>query len=264
MNASAGRVAGKISLVTGGATGLGRAIAALLVNQGATTIITDVQESLGQKTAKEIGAAFMPQDVSAEAQWQSILGSIKSDYGRLDILVNNAGISGPIENADPETTSLADWRKLQEVNSQSVFLGCKHVIPLMREGGGGSIINISSIAALVATPFIAAYGASKATVRQYTKSVALHCATTGSKIRCNSVHPGQIKTAMHDKLISETARLTGVSAAEANQQFLSLIPYGEYGEPDDIAYAVLYLASDEAKHVTGIQMVVDGGMELSS
>lgn len=263
MNAVAGRVEGKVALVTGGASGLGRAIAALFVKHGATTIISDIQEMLGQQTAKEIGAAFMPQDVSSETQWQSILGSIKSDYGRLDILVNNAGISGPIENADPETTSLVDWQSVQVVNSQSVFLGCKHVIPLMREAGGGSIINISSIAALVATPFIAAYGASKAAVRQHTKSVALHCATTGSKIRCNSVHPGQIITPMHDKLISETARLMGVSEAEAKQQFLSRIPYGEYGEPDDIAFAVLYLASDEAKHVTGIQMVVDGGMELS-
>lgn len=263
MTAVAGRVEGKVALVTGGASGLGRAIAALLVKQGATTIITDVQEVLGRKTAKEIGATFMPQDASSETQWQSILQSIKGAYGHLDILVNNAGISGPIENADPETTALVDWQNVQAVNSQSVFLGCKHVIPLMREAGGGSIINISSIAALVATPFITAYGASKAAVRQYTKSVALHCATTGAKIRCNSVHPGQIKTPMHDKLISETARLTGVSEAEAKQQFLSHIPYGEYGEPDDIAYAVLYLASDESKHVTGIQMVVDGGMELS-
>lgn len=263
MNTHPERVAGKVALVTGGAAGLGRAIAALLVKHGATTIITDVEEVAGQKTAGEIGAAFLPQDVSSETQWQTIVGRIKSDYGRLDILVNNAGVSGPVENANPETTLLADWQKLQAVNSQSVFLGCKHAIPLLRETGGGSIINISSIAALVATPFIAAYGASKAAVWQYTKSVALHCATTGSKIRCNSVHPGQIKTAMHDKLITETARLTGVSEADARRQFLARIPTGEYGEPEDIAYAVLYLASDESKHVTGTQMVIDGGMELS-
>lgn len=263
MSESTGRVAGKVALVTGGASGLGRAIASLLVKQGATTIITDVQEMFGRKTAEEIGAAFMPQDVSSEAAWQALLSHIKNDYGRLDILVNNAGISGPVENADPETTALETWQKIQEVNSQSIFLGCKHAIPLMREGGGGSIINLSSIAALVATPFIAAYGASKAAVRQYTKSVASHCATTGSKIRCNSVHPGQIKTAMHDNLITETVRLTGISQEEAEQQFLSRIPYGEYGEPDDIAYAVLYLASDESKHVTGTQLVVDGGMELN-
>lgn len=263
MAKAAGRVGGKIALVTGGANGLGRAIAALLVEQGATTIITDVQEANGQKTAEEIGAVFMLQNVAVESEWEAILSAIKSDYGRLDILVNNAGISGPVENADPETTALETWQKIQEVNSQSIFLGCKHAIPLMRSGGGGSIINLSSIAALVATPFIAAYGASKAAVRQYTKSVASHCAATGSKIRCNSVHPGQIKTAMHDNLINETVRLTGISKEEAEQQFLARIPYGEYGEPDDIAYAVLYLASDESKHVTGIQLVVDGGMELN-
>lgn len=263
MTAQTGRVADKVALVTGGANGLGRAIAALLVEHGATTIMTDLQEQQGREVADQIGSVFIPQDVSVQDQWQTIMADIKNDYGRLDILVNNAGISGPVENADPETTTLEDWQKLQEINSQSIFLGCKYAIPLMRESGGGSIINLSSIAALVATPFIAAYGASKAAVRQYTKSVASHCATTGSKIRCNSVHPGQIKTAMHDNLINETVRLTGVSAEEAKQQFLSRIPFGEYGEPEDIAYAVLYLASDESKHVTGIQLVVDGGMELN-
>ncbi len=263
MTTHEGRVEGKVALVTGGANGLGRAIAALLVREGAKTIITDIQEQQGRAVAETIGAVFMPQDVSSEEQWQNLMSAIKSDYGRLDILVNNAGISGPVENADPETTSLEDWQKLQVINSQSVFLGCKHGIPLMREAGGGSIINLSSIAALVATPFIAAYGASKAAVRQYTKSVASHCATTGSRIRCNSVHPGQIKTAMHENLINETVRLTGVSAEQAEQQFLSRIPYGEYGEPEDIAYAVLYLACDESKHVTGTQLVVDGGMELN-
>lgn len=263
MNQFPGRVSGKVALVTGAADGLGRAIAALLVKHGATVVITDLQEQRGQQTARDIDAAFMPQDVCSEAGWIILLDHIKKEYGGLDILVNNAGISGPLANADPETTSLEDWQKIQEVNAQGVFLGCKHAIPLMRERGGGSIINLSSIAALVATPFITAYGASKAAVRQLTKSVASHCATTGSRIRCNTVHPGQIRTPMHDNAVREMAQLQGVSEEQARDAFLSRIPYGEFGEPDDIAYAVLYLASDEAKHVTGIQMVVDGGMELN-
>lgn len=263
MNEFEGRVAGKVALVTGGADGLGKAIAALLARHGATTIITDLQEEKGRETALEIGAHFMAQDVASESQWQSILEQIQGEFGGLDILVNNAGISGPLANADPETTSLEDWQKIQEVNAQGVFLGCKHAIPVMREGGGGSIINLSSIAALVATPFITAYGASKAAVRQLTRSVASHCATTGSKIRCNSVHPGQISTPMHNNAVKEMAQLMNISEQEASDGFLSRIPCGEYGKPDDIAYAVLYLASDESKHVTGIQLVVDGGMDLN-
>ncbi|RMF07908.1 MAG: SDR family oxidoreductase, partial [Alphaproteobacteria bacterium] len=144
-----------------------------------------------------------------------------------------------------------------------VFLGCRAAIPAIKRAGGGSIINMSSIAALVATPFLTAYGASKASVRQLTMSVAMHCAQTGTRIRCNSVHPGQIRTPMHDALIREVAAKQGISQDEASAAFLSRIPMGEYGEPDDIAYAVLYLASDESKHVTGAQLVVDGGMQIA-
>lgn len=262
MKENKGRVAGKVALVTGGANGLGQAIAALLVAEGATTLISDLVPS-GQKAAEQMGAVFIRQDVASEQQWQQVIGQIQRDYGRLDILVNNAGISGSLANADPETTSLADWQKIQEVNAQGVFLGCKHAIPLMRVGGGGSIVNMSSIAALVSTPFITAYGASKAAVRQLTKSVASHCAVNGYRIRCNSVHPGQITTPMHNNAVREMAELQGVGEEEARNAFLSRIPYGEFGEPDDIAYAVLYLVSDESKHVTGIQLVVDGGMELN-
>ncbi len=257
------RVSGKVALVTGGASGLGLAIAALLVREGAITIITDIQQDRGWQEAKNIGADFIRQDVADEAGWKAVLGHVFEKYGRLDILVNNAGISGDVQETNPETTTLEEWRKIQKVNGDSVFLGCKYAIDYMRQSGGGSIINLSSIAALVATPFITAYGASKAAVRQLTMSVAMHCATTGSRVRCNSVHPGQIRTPMLETLFEETANRMGVSQAAVEQKFLERIPLAEFGEPDDIAYMVLFLASDESKHVTGGQFVVDGGMQLN-
>lgn len=263
MTEKTGRVAGKVALVTGGASGLGLAIAALLGREGAITIITDILEDEGPQKAAEIGADFMLQDVANEARWQDVLSQIYEKYGRLDILVNNAGISGNIKGVDPESTTLEEWQKLQRINGDSVFLGCKYAIGYMRKSGGGSIINMSSIAALVATPFITPYGASKAAVRQLSMSVAMHCATTGSRVRCNTVHPGQIRTPMLENLFAETARQMGVPQEAVEQTFLERIPMGEFGEPDDIAYMVLFLASDEAKHVTGGQFVVDGGMQLN-
>ncbi|NOZ43062.1 MAG: glucose 1-dehydrogenase [Alphaproteobacteria bacterium] len=253
----------KVAIVTGGASGIGLATATLLVQRGATTIITDIVAKRGTQAAGKTGAEFMPQDVTDEAGWQNILNEIYQKYGRLDILVNNAGIPGNISGADPEATPLAEWQKLQRVNSSSVFLGCKHAIDYMRRSGGGSIINLSSIAALIATPFITPYGASKAAVRQLTMSVAMHCATTGSKVRCNSVHPGQIRTPMLDYMFAEIASQTGTPQEAVEQTFLERIPVGEFGEPDDIAHMVVFLASDEAKHITGGQFVVDGGMQLN-
>lgn len=258
-----GRVVDKVALVTGGASGLGLAIAALLVREGAITIITDIQDDQGRLGAEKIGADFLKQDVTNEARWQQILSQVYQKYGRLDILVNNAGISGNIRGANPETTTLEEWQSLQKVNGDSVFLGCKYAINYMRKVGGGSIINMSSIAALVATPFITPYGASKAAVRQLSMSVAMHCAATGSKVRCNTVHPGQIRTPMLENLFAETAHQMGVPQEAVEEKFLEMIPLGEFGEPDDIAYMVLFLASDEAKHVTGGQFVVDGGMQLN-
>ncbi|MCF8474036.1 MAG: glucose 1-dehydrogenase [Emcibacter sp.] len=258
-----GRVAGKVALVTGGASGLGLAIAALLVREGATTIITDILDDQGRLEAGKIGAKFKQQDVASEEGWKDVLSEIYQKYGQLDILVNNAGISGSVLGLDPETTPLDEWQKIQKVNGESVFLGCKYAIDYMRKGGGGSIVNLSSIAALVATPFITAYGASKAAVRQLSMSIAMHCATSGSRVRCNTVHPGQIRTPMLENLFAETARQMGVPQNVVEQKFLERIPMGEFGEPNDIAYMVLFLASDEAKHVTGGQFVVDGGMQLN-
>jgi len=257
------RVNGKVALVTGGASGLGLAIASVLVQEGARAIISDIQDNSGRAAAEKIGAEFLQQDVANETRWLEVLQTINEKYGRLDVLVNNAGISGSALGTDPETTTLDEWQKIQRINGDSVFLGCKYAINYMRETGGGSIINMSSIAALVATPFITSYGASKAAVRQLTMSVAMHCATSGSKVRCNSVHPGQIKTPMLENLFLEASTQAGIPVEVMKQNFLAKIPLAEFGEPDDVAYMVLFLASDEAKHITGAQFVVDGGMQLN-
>lgn len=260
------RLKDKVAIVTGGASGLGLAIAAMMVRQGATTIITDIKEVLGSDAAKDIGAIFMQQDVSDEARWKDILAQVNDTYGKIDILVNNAGISnvgGAGETTDPETTTLEEWRIIQKINGESVFLGCKYAIDYMRKNGGGSIINLSSIAALVATPFLTAYGASKGAVKQLTMSVAMHCATTGSKVRCNSVHPGQIRTPMLEQLFVDVSKLAQAPIEAIKESFLEKIPMGEFGEPDDIAHMVLFLASNESKHITGAQFVVDGGMQLN-
>lgn len=257
-----GRVAGKVAIVTGGASGLGAAIASMLVREGARVTITDVQIEAGKALAERLNCRFLGQDVSDEARWDEVVETVEEEDGALHVLVNNAGVGDALDAVSPEDTRLADWQRIHRINVEGVFLGCRAAIPAMKRAGGGSIVNMSSIAALVATPFLTAYGASKAAVRQFSTSVALHCAETGTRIRCNTVHPGQIRTPMHDVLITETATQYGITFEEAAAQFRARIPLGEFGEPDDIAYAVLYLASDEAKHVTGTQIVVDGGMQI--
>lgn len=257
-----GRVTGKIALLTGAAGGLGLAAAELLVAEGARVYITDLDAVRGGGAAERIGARFMQQDVSSESQWLAVMDTVREEQGRLEILVNNAGTGGSSAQGNPENTELDEWRRVQEVNLQSVFLGCRAAIPLMR-ASGGSIINLSSVAALMATPFITPYSVSKAGVAQLSRNVAMHCAERGYRIRCNSVHPGQIDTDMHRQGLRDVALAMDADEQEIRQGSLQRIPLGEFGEPADIAYAVLYLASDEAKHVTGSQLVVDGGMTLN-
>ncbi len=259
------RVKDKVAIVTGAASGLGRDIATLLAEEGARVTLTDINEAQGRDVAQSIkgDVRFVRQDVTDEDGWSAIIKDTAEVYGGLDVLVNNAGVVLQNVPQDPEATHLEDWRRIHQVNVEGVFLGCKHAIPAMRISGGGSIVNMSSVAALVATPFITAYGASKAAVRQLTKSVALHCAQNGSRVRCNSVHPGQILTPMLEGLFEDAARQAGAPLDAVRGEFLKKIPIGEFGEPRDIAYGVLYLASDEAKHVTGIKLAIDGGITLN-
>ena len=250
------RVEGKVALVTGGALGIGKACALLLANEGARVVVTDVKEAEGKAVANQIRSTggqglFIRHDVSSEPDWQRAIAQTLETFGRLDILVNNAGI-GTTSNIEEET--LERWRFLTSINLDGVFLGTQYAIQAMKKNGGGSIINMSSILGLVGDANAASYNASKGGVRLLTKSAALHAAKSGLNIRVNSVHPGYIVTPMVEEVLQASGN------AEALQKYLeSLHPLGRLGDPDDIAYGVLYLASDESRFVTGSELVIDGG-----
>lgn len=251
------RVGDKVVLVTGAGSGIGRASAKLLAAEGATVIVTDVDRAGGLETVQQIaslnsggGARFEEQDTAKEADWRRIIDDIMAREGGLNGLVNNAGIAGPFPSSF-EGESLDQWRRILSINVEGVFLGCKYGVPALRASGGGSIVNMSSLAALLGTPDLSAYGASKGAVRQFTKTVAMDCARKGYKVRCNSVHPGIIMTPMGEHILpSEKAR-------ERTRQ---RVPIGHFGTPEDIAYGVLYLISDESRFMTGAELVIDGGM----
>ncbi len=252
-----GRVEGKIVVVTGAGNGIGRATAARLAEEGATVCVTDLNEEAGAAVARELGgeAAFLAQDVRREEDWQRVIDEVVGRHGRLDILVNNAGILATENSQVIEDTELEQWRAVQQVNVEGVFLGCRQAVRAMRESGG-AIVNLSSVAGLIGTPHLAAYGASKGAVRQLTKSVAIYCGRKGYGIRCNSVHPGIIRTDMGDQVMG-----LGGGDAEANWRTrVEQIPIGEPGQAVDVANCILFLASEEARHVTGAELVVDGGM----
>lgn len=249
-----GRVANKVALVTGGASGLGLATAKLLAKEGAKVAITDIQKDKGQAAAKEIGndAIFLEHDVTSEKRWDEVVGETVKRFGKLNVVVNSAGIGteGTIED-----TSLDDFRKMMAINVEGVFLGCKYGIKAMKGNGEpGSLVNISSVAGLVSGYQMCAYSASKGAVRLMTKSVALHCARAGYPIRCNSVHPAFISTPMVEAPLAHAA-----DPEKARKRLLRMVPMGKIGEPNDIGYMILYLASDESGFVTGAEMVVDGG-----
>jgi NAD(P)-dependent dehydrogenase (short-subunit alcohol dehydrogenase family) len=252
------RVRGKVAIITGGALGLGAASARMLAREGAAVVLTDLKDSEGEAVAKDINAAggkalYLHHDVAREEDWKSVIARTVKDFGRLDVLVNNAGVG---VGAPPEEQTLEQWRWLMSINLDGVFLGTKHAILAMKEHPpkGGSIINLSSIEGLVGDPNLGAYNASKGGVRLYTKSVALYCAKSGLNIRVNSIHPGYIWTPMVENYLKESG-----DVAEGRKAVDAMHPIGHVGEPDDIAYGVVYLASDESKFVTGSELVIDGG-----
>ncbi|MDE0727776.1 MAG: glucose 1-dehydrogenase [Alphaproteobacteria bacterium] len=260
-----GRVEGKVAIVTGGGTGIGRATALRLAEEGAIVTITDINVEAGQAVADELGgkAMFIQQDVRQEADWQRLMDQVADKQGRLDILHNNAGILATQQMQFLADTDVEQWRAIQAVNVEGVFLGCKYGVAAMSVGGrerggagGGAIVNMSSVAGLIGTPGAIAYGASKGAVRQLTKSVAIDCAKKGLGIRCNSIHPGIIQTNMGE----EVMHLGGGNPERAWKAFIKSVPMDEPGRPEDIANCVLFLASDEARHVTGAELVVDGGI----
>lgn len=253
-----GRVAGKTALVTGGAQGLGAAIASALAAEGARVLVTDVNESgAGDVTAAieaEHGAGSASSfrlDVTSESDWIATVERARQHLGGLSILVNNAGI---VTMGSVEELSLESWRRAMAVNADSVFLGCKYALPLMRETQPGSIVNIASISAMIAGHNMAAYNASKAAVRMLTKSVALHCARQGWDIRCNSVHPTFVKTPLLKGIVGDR------DEAQTLAKLARQIPNGRLGEVQDVADAVLYLASDESRMMTASELILDGGL----
>lgn len=247
------RLKDKVALVTGGAQGIGKAIVRSFAAEGARVIIADIDPREGEALAAELsGAVFRRLDVADEAQWIAVLDSVVADFGRLDVLVNNAGITGRADaKNDPEHTTLEDWRRVMRVNTDGVFLGCKHAIRVMRPNRTGAIINMSSRSGLVGIPHQAAYAASKAAVRNHTKTVALYCAEEGLNIRCNSVHPAAILTPMWEAMLKDVGDKEKVAAGT---------PLHRFGRPDEVAAVVLLLASDEATFITGSEFNIDGGV----
>lgn len=251
------RVKNKVAIVTGGASGLGKSSAILLAREGAKIVVTDLNEGHGKEVVQMIReeggeAIFIKQDVSKESDWGTVVNATQETFGKLNILANAAGIA---IGGNVEEVTLADWKKLLSINLDGSFLGTQYAIKAMKKTGeGGSIINFSSIEGLVGDPNLTAYNASKGGVTLFTKSAALHCAKQGYGIRVNSIHPAYIWTPMVENLLKAEGDLE-----ESKKQLESLHPIGHLGEPDDIGYGVVYLASDESKFMTGAELVIDGG-----
>ena len=256
----AGRVAGKMALVTGGAQGLGRAHCIRLAQEGARVLATDINGAGAEETAAIINAAMgegtaygIAHDVTKPEQWEAAVDAAREKLGGLNVLVNNAGIGVP---GNIEACDFGDWQRCFDINVNSIFHGCQKALPLMREHAPGSIINISCIAGLIASDTMPAYNASKAAVWMLSKSIALHCAKKGMQIRCNSVHPTFVDT----PILDGTAKAHALDKAVLMEKLARQIPLRFVGEPNDIANAVLYLASDESRFMTGAELKLDGGI----
>jgi NAD(P)-dependent dehydrogenase (short-subunit alcohol dehydrogenase family) len=258
-----GQVQGKVALVTGGASGIGAAVAELLEREGASVAVTDVDELQGPEVVagiKKAGgeAIFLAQDVTSEVRWSEVVAEVATRYGRLDILVSNAGIGIAVPTI--VEMSLADWRRQTAINLDGVFLSVKHSLPLMRKTGGGSIIMMSSLAGLRGASGLAGYCATKGGVRLFAKAIAMECASFADGIRVNSVHPGIIDTPIWGKVSTEATGATLNAPIDVEERARLATPLGRAGQASEIAAGVLYLASDASRYVTGTELVIDGGM----
>jgi 3(or 17)beta-hydroxysteroid dehydrogenase len=248
-----GELSGQVAIVTGGASGIGEAAAKLLAAEGARVIVADIQPGKDDAPGR-----FMPHDVASEDSWRKLLDDVLAREGRLDIMVNNAGIAGGPGNI--ENTTVEAWQKVQAINSEGVFLGCKYAIEGMKETGPGkaetrgSIINVSSIAGIIGSAGPTAYTASKGAVRLLSKSVALYCAEKKYAIRCNSVHPGGVDTAIFNPLWQMVGREQGKALIDARH------PIGHMAEPSELGHVILFLASDRSSFLTGTEIVADGAI----
>ncbi|MAW90882.1 MAG: short-chain dehydrogenase [Altererythrobacter sp.] len=247
-----------LCVVTGGARGIGEAVCAAFLAEGARVILTDIDQTAGAVTADRLGCEFHRLDVASEADWTAL----QDQHPAIDVLVNNAGITG-FETAtaphDPETASLADWRRVHAVNTDGCFLGCRYALQAMKARGSGSIINISSRSGMVGIPGAAAYAASKAAIRNHTKSVALYAAQQGWRIRCNSVHPAAVLTPMWEPMLG-----TGPEREATMAALVADTPLKRFGTPEEVAALCVYLASPESAYMTGTELTLDGGLLAGS
>lgn len=241
------RVAGKVAIVTGASRGVGLADAKLLAEEGATVIMTDINAEAGEKAAAEIGgsAQFVKQDVSNEDEWKALIAKVEADHGRLDILVNNAAI---LHVGDINGETLKGWQRMMNINADSVFLGMQNAMPLMEKSGGGSIINMSSSAALHGMPNFVAYSSAKAAIIGLTKAVAVHCQQANNGVRCNTIHPDGIATDMPQEIAGDLPEMDATAAMKA-MAFMIM--------PEDVAKTVLFLASDDSSMINGAALPID-------
>jgi NAD(P)-dependent dehydrogenase (short-subunit alcohol dehydrogenase family) len=253
-----GRVSGKKVFITGGAQGLGACFARMLAAEGAKVVVTDVNVAGAEKTAAQIdskypgASAFCHHDVTKAEDWETALGMAAEFMGGVSVLVNNAGVGGW---GNIETETLDGWRRTMDIDVESIFIGTQLAMPYLKESQPASIINISSVAGMIASGEMLAYNTAKAGVWMMTKSIALHCAKAGYDIRCNSVHPAFTRTPIIDPLVA-----MGGGGKGGEAKLLRQIPLQRLGEPEDVGYAVLYLASDESRFVTASEFKIDGGI----
>jgi NAD(P)-dependent dehydrogenase (short-subunit alcohol dehydrogenase family) len=259
----AGQVQEKVALVTGGSSGIGAAVCELLAREGATVVVTDIDDLKGPEVVAGIRkaghkAVFLHQDVTSEPRWAEVVAEVEKRFGRLDILVSNAGIGISVPSI--VHMSLDDWRRQTAINLDGVFLSVKHCLPAMRRRGGGSIIMMSSLAGLRGSQTLAGYCATKGGVRLFAKAIAMECASVGDGIRVNSVHPGIIDTPIWGKIPTEASGAGRNAPIDPEERARLATPLGRAGHALDIAQGVLYLASDASRYVTGTELVIDGGM----